>query len=154
MDVSKLNRGHWLVVGGAAVTLISVLFFSWYSFSFGPISVSVSAWDTGTVGKLAVLGALLLAAVAVAIVLDMHSQVPFSLAAAALGLGAFVFLMAILKFIDVHSHTSFGLWLTVIASAVATYGGYELEGHTAFAGGGFPPGNTGGKSDAGDGDAA
>ena len=120
MDISNLKRGHWLVVGGAVVTLISVLFFSWYSVSIGPISVSVSAWDTGALGKLAVLGALLLAAVAVAIVLDMHAQVPFSLAAAALGLGAFVFLMAILKFIDVHSHTSYGLWLTVIASAVAT----------------------------------
>ncbi len=150
METSHLKRGHWLVVGGAAVTLISVLFFSWYSVSVGPISVSISAWDTGALGKLAVLGALLLAATAVAIVMNLQEQVPFSLATAALGLGAFVFLMTILKFIDVHSYTSFGLWLTMIASAVATYGGYELEGHTAFAGGGFPPGNTGGSSGGGD----
>lgn len=148
MDVSKLKRGHWLVIGGAAVTLISVLFFSWYSVSIGPLNFSVSAWDTGAIGKLAVLGALALAAVAVAILLDMHEQVPFPLASAALGLGAFVFLMAILKFIDIHSNTSIGLWLTVLASAVTVYGAYELEGHTAFAGGGFPPGNTGDKSDA------
>ena len=133
METSHLKRGHWLVVGGAVVTLISVLFFSWYSIAVGPISVSVSAWDTGALGKLAVLGALLLAATAVAIVMNLQEQVPFPLATAALALGAFVFLMAILKFIDVHSYTSFGLWLTVIASAVATYGGYELEGHTAFA---------------------
>ena len=92
----------------------------------------MSAWDTGALGKLAVLGALLLGATAVAIVMNLQEQVPFPLATAALALGAFVFLMAILKFIDVHSYTSFGLWLTVIASAVATYGGYELEGHTAL----------------------
>ena len=96
--------------------------------------VIVTGEEVATIGKLAVLGALLLAATAVAIVMNLQAQVPFSLATAALGLGAFVFLMTILKFIDVHSYTSFGLWLTVIASAVATYGGYELEGHTAFAG--------------------
>ena len=133
VDISKLGRGHWLVVGGALVTLISVLFFSWYSISVGLFSASVSAWDTGSIGKLAVLGALVLAAVAIAIVLDMQSTVPFSLSSAALLAGGFVALMTVIKFLDVHSHTSFGLWLTLIASLVAAYGGYELGGHKDLA---------------------
>src|SRR4051794_5269268 len=154
MDVSHLKRGHWLVVGGAAVTLIAVLFFSWYEVSVGPFSASISAWDTGSVGKLAVLGSLLLAAAAVAIVLKAQEQIPFPLSTAALVLGAFVFLMVILKFIDVHSHTAFGMYVTLIASAVAAYGGYELEGHSAFSGGAFPSQNKGDGGDAGPGDAA
>ncbi len=155
-DIAHMKRGHWLVVGGAAVTLIAVLFFSWYSVSYGGISigntkisggsVSVSAWDTGTIGKFAVLGALLLAAVAVGLVLKVQDQIPFPLSTAALVLGAFVCLMVLIKFLQHHSYTSFGLYLTFVAAAVATYGGYELEGHNAFSGGAFPSQNKGGGS--------
>jgi hypothetical protein len=133
MEVSHLNRSHWIVVGGAAVTLISVLFFSWYSITIGPFSASVSAWDTGVIGKLAVIGALLLAAVAVAIVLNAQENIPVSLPMAALVLALFVALMVIFKFIDIHSHTAFGMWLTLIASLVAAYGAYELGGHNEIA---------------------
>lgn len=128
-DASKLSRAHWIVVGGAAVTFIAVLFFSWYSISVGPFTATASAWDTGGIGKLAVLGGIALAAVAVAIVLDVQEQVPFPLSTAALVLALFVVLMVIIKFLQHHSHTSYGLWITLIAALVAAYGAYELGGH-------------------------
>jgi hypothetical protein len=34
----------------------------------------------------------------------------------------------ILEFIDHHSHTAFGLWLSLIGALVAGYGAFEMGG--------------------------
>ena len=64
MDMSKITRSMWIVVGGTVVTLIGTLLLDWYAVSVGfgqfHVSASVGAWDTGTIGKLAVLGSLLM----------------------------------------------------------------------------------------------
>lgn len=147
MDLSKMTRGHWLVVVGTVGVLISTLFLSWYSVSAGPFSVDVSAWDTGVLGKLAVLGMLLMVAGCVVVALGLEAQVPVPIPQGMLVLGVFVALMAVFKWIDVHSYTSSGLYLTIVFGAVAAYGAYELGGaDLAIAG----PRGGGGSSGGGD----
>jgi hypothetical protein len=128
VDLSNLSRGHWLVLGGTVGTLIGTLFLPWYSVSVGPFSVDVSAWDTGVLGKLAVLAMLLMVAGCVVFALGMTDQLPVPLPMAMLGLGVFEALMPILKWIDVHTATALGLYLTLIAGLVAAYGAFELGG--------------------------
>ena len=41
--------------------------------------------------------------------------------------------MVVLEFIDHHSDTAIGLWLTLIAPLVAAYGAYEMGGRFAHA---------------------
>ena len=71
MDMSKITRSTWIVTGGTIVTLIGTLFLDWYSFSASvdvglgntfSVSASVGAWDTGSIGKLAVLGSVVMLA--------------------------------------------------------------------------------------------
>jgi hypothetical protein len=132
MDWSQVSRSQWMVGGGAVVAVISTLFLDWYSISahIGPITVSASAnaWDVNTLGKLAVLGSLVLFALAVVMFVPNTLQLPVPLPQAILVAGAFTALMAVLEFIDHHSHTAIGLWLTLISSAVAAYGAFELGG--------------------------
>ena len=45
---------------------------------------------------------------------------------------SFTALMAVFKYIDVHSDTYIGLWLTVIGGLVAAYGAYEMGGRIAM----------------------
>jgi hypothetical protein len=45
---------------------------------------------------------------------------------------AFTALMVIFEFIDHHSHTAIGLWLTLVASLVAAYGAYAMGGRFAM----------------------
>ena len=133
MDMTRFKRAHWMVLGGTLGALLGTLLFDWYSITvgagpLGSFTVSASAWDTGVLGKLAVLGALAMLAVAVLILSNNEAVLPVPASLSMLVLGAFVALMALLKFIDIHSHTSFGLWLTVIAGIVAAYGAYEMGG--------------------------
>jgi hypothetical protein len=129
VDVSKLSRGHWLVVGGTVGVLVGTLLLPWYSVSLGPLgSIDVSAWDSGILGKLAVLGMLLMIGGCIMFALNMTDQLPVPLPMAMLGLGAFEALMVVLKWIDVHDATAFGLYLTLIGGLVAAYGAFELGG--------------------------
>ena len=45
---------------------------------------------------------------------------------------AFTAVMVVLEFIDHHSRTSIGLWLTLVASLVAAYGAFEMGGRIAM----------------------
>ena len=57
-DASSVKRSTWLAGGGAVVLLIST-FFSWGKVSLGPLSLNVSGWDTGALGKLVFFAALI-----------------------------------------------------------------------------------------------
>ena len=45
---------------------------------------------------------------------------------------AFTALMVMFEFIDIHSHTALGLWLTLIGALVAAYGAYEMGGRLSM----------------------
>jgi hypothetical protein len=126
MDMSKITRSMWIVIGGTAATLIGTLLLPWYSASVGPFSIDVSAWDTGTVGKLAVLGMLVMVAGVVLMVIPNPPELPVPLPMAMLAVAAFTAAMVVIKFIDVHSHTALGLWLSLAGALVAAYGAYEM----------------------------
>jgi hypothetical protein len=128
MDWSQVSRSQWIYVGGTAAALIGALFLDWYSISVGPFSASVGAWDANTIGKLAVLGSLVMLAGAVLLFLPNAVQLPIPLPQALLVASAFTALMVIFEFIDHHSHTALGLWLTLIGGLVAAYGAFEMGG--------------------------
>jgi hypothetical protein len=139
MDMSKISRSAWIVTGGTVVTLIGTLILDWYSvtFTFGPISRSVGAgaWDTGTIGKLAVLGSLVMLAGAVLMFIPNPPDLPVPLPMAMLAVSAFTALMVVLKFIDIHSNTALGLWLSLIGALVASYGAYDMGGRFSMSSG-------------------
>ncbi len=128
MDWSKVSRSQWFVVGGTAAAVIGALFLDWYSVSIGPFSASVGAWDANTLGKLAVIGSLVMLAGAVLMFLPNAVRLPVPLPQALLLAAAFTALMVIFEFIDHHSHTAFGLWLTLVGGVVAAYGAFEMGG--------------------------
>jgi hypothetical protein len=133
MDWSKVSRSQWMVVGGTVLAVIGTLFLAWYSFSLGPLgSYDVSAWSANFIGKLAVLGSLVMLAGAVLMFVPNGPALPVPLPMAILAASAFTALMVVFEFIDHHSHTSIGLWLTLIASLVAAYGAYEMGGRLAM----------------------
>jgi hypothetical protein len=132
MDWSQVSRSQWIVVAGTVVTLIGALFLDWYSItvslgSLGHISASTGAWDANALGKLAVIGSLVMLA-GVILLFVPNVQLPIPLPQALLIASAFTALMVIFEFIDHHSHTALGLWLTLIGSIVAAYGAFEMGG--------------------------
>jgi hypothetical protein len=133
MDWSQVSRSQWIVVGGTLAALIGSLFLDWYSITvdlgpLGHVSASASAWDTNALGKLAVIGSLVLLAGTVLMFLPNAVALPIPLPQALLIAAAFTALMVVFEFVDHHSHTAFGLWLTLIGALVAGYGAFEMGG--------------------------
>jgi hypothetical protein len=129
MDMSKIGRNDWIMVGGTVVTFLGIVFFPWYSVSLGVLgSIDVSAWDTNAWGKLAWLGMLVMIAGVVLLLLPNPPELPVPAGTLVLGASVFTLVMVIIEFLDHHSHTGFGLWLTLIGSAVAAYGAFAA-GH-------------------------
>jgi hypothetical protein len=129
-DASSVKRSTWIAGGGAVVLLISTLV-SWWkvsvSFLGQSVSGSESGWDTGALGKLVFLVAL----IAIALVVVDHmkidvSQMPVPVSLALLGAGALAVLLVVIRAIDTPDHVdwAWGLYLAFIASLVLTYGGW------------------------------
>jgi len=145
MDMSKVTRSMWIVVGGTAATLIGTLLLDWYSVTksitvqgigtLATASASAGAWDMGSVGKLAVLGSLVMLAGVVLLFIPNPPELPFALPMAILVVSAFTALMVVLKFIDIHQDTALGLWLTLVGALVAAYGAYEMGGRFSMSSG-------------------
>ena len=127
-DASSVKRSTWLVGGGSVVLLLST-FFAWGKFSAGPLSISISGWDTGALGKLVFFTSL----IAVILVVVDHmkvdlSQMPVTHSLAiAIATGAGL-LFVILRFLFMPDGLSraWGLYLAIIAAAVAAYGAWQM----------------------------
>ena len=137
MDWSQVSRSQWMVVAGTVLALIGTLFLDWYAITvnlgpFGNHTVSASAWDTNSLGKLAVLGSLVMLVGAVLMFIPNQPQLPVPLPMAMLVASSFTALMVIFEFIDHHSHTAIGLWLTLVAALLAAYGAFEMGGRFAL----------------------
>jgi hypothetical protein len=142
MDMSNVTRSMWIVIGGTIATLLGTLLFDWYSITrsftvegVGTIaraSAGLSAWDTGSIGKLAVLGSLVMLAGVILMFIPNPPELPIPLPVAMLVVSGFTALMVVLKFIDIHSDTALGLWLSLIGSLVAAYGAYEMGGRLSM----------------------
>ncbi len=87
-DASSVKRSTWIAGGGAVVLLLST-FFSWWKVSVLGFSVTRSGWDTGALGKLVFLVALIAIALVVVDFMKIDvSQLPVPVPLALLGAGA------------------------------------------------------------------
>ena len=125
-DASSVKRSTWIAGGGALVLLIST-FFSWGSVDLGPVSVSISGWDTGALGKLTFLAALV--AIILVVIDQMKvdvSQLPIPVSLALLGAAGLGLLFVVLRFLFMPDGLgrAWGLYLAIIAAAVAVYGAW------------------------------
>ena len=137
MDWSQVSRSQWMVAGGTVCALIGTLILDWYSFSvtipgIGTISRGFNAWDVNGLGKLAVLGSLVMLAGAVLMFIPNPPELPVALPMVVLVASVFTAVMVVLEFLDHHSGTSIGLWLTLVASIVTAYGAFEMGGRVAM----------------------
>jgi hypothetical protein len=128
MDLSKIGTNLWIAIGGTVAVFLGIVVFAWYSVTVGPFSASVYAWDVNFIGKLAFLGMLVMIAAVVLMVLPNPPElpIPFPPNVLLLGAGAFTALMVVIEFIDHHSYTSFGLYLSLIGAIAAAYGAFAM----------------------------
>lgn len=140
MDLSKISKGGQIFSGAAIVFLIAS-FLPWYSLEYGgfegigAVSDSANAW--GDIGFLwGSLWALLLLGGAVLLILPAFGvAVPKLPAVAYLAVAALATLFTILKLLigeddapelGITIDASFGLYLAIIAAAVATFGAFTM----------------------------
>ena len=134
MDWSQVSRSKWIVIGGTVVTLVGTLVLDWYSITvslggFGNLGeCQCRCMGHGSIGKLAVLGSLVMLVGVVLMFIPNPPELPFPLPVAMLVVCAFTALMVILEFLDHHSDTAIGIWASLIGSLVAAYGAYEMGG--------------------------
>jgi hypothetical protein len=126
-DPATVSRATWISAGGSIILFISV-FFSWYKVSGGGFSASINGWDAVTTAKLVALLALV---ALVALVIEMFVPtvtLPLPASLIVIGASALAFLLVLLKMVS-HPGGSgvglaWGIFVALIAAAVATYGGY------------------------------
>ena len=140
MDLSKISKGGQIFAGAAIVFLIAS-FLPWYSVEYGgfegigAVSDSANAW--GDVGFLwGSLWALLLLGGAVLLILPAFGvAVPKLPAVAYLAVAALATVFTLLKLLigeddapelGITIDASFGLYLAIIAAAVATFGAFTM----------------------------
>jgi len=125
-DASSVKRSTWVAGGGAVVLLLST-FFAWWKVSALGFSVNASGWDTGALGKLVFLMAL----IAIALVIVDHQQIelswlPVQVPLVLMGASILAVLFVLMRFVDTPDHVdwAWGLYLALIASLVTAYGAF------------------------------
>ena len=125
-DASSVNRSTWVAGGGAVVLLLST-FFAWWKVSALGFSVNASGWDTGALGKLVFLMAL----IAIALVIVDHQKIelswlPVQVPLVLMGASILAVLFVLMRFVDTPDHVdwAWGLYLALIASLVTAYGAF------------------------------
>jgi hypothetical protein len=126
MDFSKLSTAQRIALGGGVVLLIC-LFVPWYGISVLGISATANAFDAGF---LAWFGALL--GIAAAVLIGLKALQSRSVSAGglqteqiALVLGAVGTLLMLVKLLVDSDFTRFGIYLSILAGAVVTYGSFQ-----------------------------
>jgi hypothetical protein len=149
MDVDRLSTGE-KIAGVSAVLLFIFMFFDWFTVEVtggeGLFSVSEggSAWDALDVIPIILMVAII-AAVALAVIrlTDALFEPPVSMAAVVAILGGISVLLILYRIIDppldsdipgVEISRSIGIYLSLLAAAGITYGGYRAmqEEGTSF----------------------
>ncbi len=125
-DASSVKRSTWVAGGGAVVLLLST-FFAWWKVSALGFSVNASGWDTGALGKLVFLMAL----IAIALVIVDHQKIelswlPVQVPLVLMGASILAVLFVLMRFVDTPDHVdwAWGLYVALIASLVTAYGAF------------------------------
>src|SRR4051795_12956987 len=98
-DPASVTRGTWVAAVGALILLISV-FLSWYEASVSIIHVTQNGWDSGGLGKLTALLALIaLVVIGIELFAD-NVTLPFPSSLVLVGIGGLSFLLVLIKLFD------------------------------------------------------
>ena len=134
-DPATVSRATWIAAGGSLVLLISV-FLSWYKYSVKGVgafggSANQSGWDSGALAKLVALLALISIAALVIELFVPTVTLPLPASLIVLGASALALLFVLIKLVvkpDDHGVVdiglAYGIFVSLIAAAVAAYGGY------------------------------
>jgi hypothetical protein len=141
MDLDKLSNGE-KIAGVSAILLFIFMFFEWFSaeVSVGGRSASegASAWDAlDFIPVILVIVVLVALAVVALRLMDSPYEPPISANAVVAVLGALAFILILYRIIDtpgtsasvpgfsVDVSPAWGIFISLIASAGITYGGYK-----------------------------
>ncbi len=139
--LANISRDDWIFGGAALLLAIDLLFLPWFSWSYGPISLSSTATGSpdGWLGVLAVLATLALIADLGIERLSPHTHLPAirgGRVQTRLVLAAAAALFVVLKFLF-HVHFSlfgFGFWAAVVLTAAMVVMALRAAGHDVVRG--------------------
>jgi hypothetical protein len=138
MDLSKLSRGDRIIAIAGVLLVIDLLFLPWYSFSFGPITVTAN----GLSGPNSFLGFLAfivtIAMVAQIIVAKFTTaklpDLPMPWPRVHMIGGYTVAGLLLLKLVLHISILGFGSFLAIVLAAGVAFGGYMVNQESSRAG--------------------
>jgi hypothetical protein len=120
-NLSTLSRGTQLLVGAGVLLLID-MFLDWQSVDFGPVSAGQSAWN-GFWGVIMGLALLVLLAWVIARVFDVNLPDGLPEGSIILGLGALIFVFALLKNL-IDDYSTIWSYIGVLLAAGVAYGAW------------------------------
>jgi hypothetical protein len=128
MDLTKVSRNDWIVVGGFVAMFIGTLG-PWYGVHIDilgeRIGGSVNGWHGSYLGWLTFLLCLAAASIAVRKAVLPSLQLPLPDALIVMGCGVLSLLFVLIRLLVVPSGAGreWGIWLSLIAAAVVSVGG-------------------------------
>jgi hypothetical protein len=138
MDLSKLSRGDRIILVTGALLVLDLLFLPWYSFSFGPITVTANGLSgpdsflgfLGWIVAIAMVAQVVVARFTTAKVPDLSMPWP---RVHMIG-GYAVLLLLVLKLVLHISILGFGAYLAILLAAGLAFGGYTVNQESTRAG--------------------
>ncbi|MEA2501464.1 MAG: hypothetical protein QOD01_1575, partial [Actinomycetota bacterium] len=128
MDLSKLSRGDRIIAVGGILLVLDLLFLPWYSFSFGPITVTSNGLS-GPNSFLGFLAFLVSIAMVAQIIVAKFTTVtmpdmPMPWPRVHMIGGYVVLALLVFKLLLHVSILGFGAFLAIVFGALLAFGGY------------------------------
>ena len=120
-NLSTLSRGTQVLVGAGVLLLID-MFLDWQTYDVGPFSVGQNGWN-GFWGVIMGLALIVLLALVIARVFDVNLPTGLSDGPIIVGLGALIFVFALLKNL-IDDYSSIWSYIGVLLAAGVAYGAW------------------------------
>jgi hypothetical protein len=131
VDFSKLSREDWMVGGGGILLIIFLFALPFYSYSFGPFSVTRAATSSPASiwGILALVATIVVVADLLLALFSPEMTIPTSQLGREMtrtALAALVVVLLVLKLILHTSYLGWGCYVDIIVALAMTYGAWAL----------------------------
>jgi hypothetical protein len=131
VDFSKLSREDWMVGGGGLLLIIFLFALPFYSYSFGPITVTAAATSSpdSIWGILALILAIVLYvdwALAVFSPATTIPTTPLGREMTRTAIGGVIVLFLLIKLISHTSYLGWGCFVDLIVAVIVTYGCWAI----------------------------